>query len=144
VIAHDRHVATWLLAVIVFLIAFGSLYPFSFSLAGAGVIERLGELPRAGTTRSDVAANVLLYLPLGTCLAWGDGVCVVEPDGEGSHEPVAIPIHLIVSGKPVPPRASVSRYPECWRGRVRPSCWQHAIPLSSAKRPKRAGRWAQA
>ena len=69
-IAHDRHVATWLLAVIVFLIAFGSLYPFSFSLAGAGVIERLGELPRAGTTRSDVAANVLLYLPLGTCLTW--------------------------------------------------------------------------
>jgi len=70
VIAHDRHVATWLLAVIVFLIAFGSLYPFSFSLAGADVLERLGELPRAGTTRSDVAANVLLYLPLGTCLAW--------------------------------------------------------------------------
>ena len=69
-IAHDRHVAAWLLAVIVFLIAFGSLYPFSFSLAGAGVLERLGELPRAGTTRSDVAANVLLYLPLGTCLAW--------------------------------------------------------------------------
>jgi VanZ family protein len=70
VIAHDRHVAAWLLAVIVFLIAFGSLYPFSFSLAGAGVLERLGELPRAGTTRSDVAANVLLYLPFGTCLAW--------------------------------------------------------------------------
>ncbi len=69
-IAHDRHVAAWLLAVIVFLIAFGSLYPFSFSLAGAGVLERLGELPRAGTTRSDVAANVLLYLPLGTCLTW--------------------------------------------------------------------------
>ena len=69
-IARDRHVAAWLLAVIVFLIAFGSLYPFSFSLAGAGVLERFGELPRAGTTRSDVAANVLLYLPLGTCLAW--------------------------------------------------------------------------
>ena len=42
---------------------------------------------------------------LGTCTAWGGGVCVVEPDGEGSHEPVTIPIHLIVSGKPVPPRA---------------------------------------
>jgi VanZ family protein len=27
-------------------------------------------LPRAGTTRSDVAANVLLYLPLGACLCW--------------------------------------------------------------------------
>ncbi len=69
-IANDRRVAAWLLAVIVFLIAFGSLYPFSFSLAGAGPLERRGALPRAGTTRSDVAANILLYLPLGTCLAW--------------------------------------------------------------------------
>jgi VanZ family protein len=69
-IAHDRRVAAWLLAVIVFLVAFGTLYPFSFSLAGPGVLERLAELPRAGTTRSDVAANVLLYLPLGACLAW--------------------------------------------------------------------------
>jgi VanZ family protein len=70
VIAHERRTAVWLLAVIVFLIAFGTLYPFSFSLAGAGALERLGELPQAGTTRSDVAANILLYLPLGTCLAW--------------------------------------------------------------------------
>ena len=62
--------AGWLLAAIVFLVAFGSLYPFSFSLAGAGPLERLAELPRAGTTRSDVAANILLYLPLGACLAW--------------------------------------------------------------------------
>jgi VanZ family protein len=69
-IANDRRIAGWLLAVIVFLIAFGSLYPFSFSLDSAGPIERLGELPQAGTTRSDVAANILLYLPLGTCLAW--------------------------------------------------------------------------
>jgi VanZ family protein len=70
VIAHERRVAAWLLAAIAFLIVFGSLYPFSFSLGGAGLLERLGELPRAGTTRSDVAANVLLYLPLGACLAW--------------------------------------------------------------------------
>jgi VanZ family protein len=70
VIANERRIASALLAVIVFLIVFGSLYPFSFSLAGAGPLERLGELPQAGTTRSDVAANVLLYLPLGTCLAW--------------------------------------------------------------------------
>ncbi len=69
-IAHDRRIATWLLAAITFLIVFGSLYPFSFSLDGAGPIERLGELPQAGMTRSDVAANVLLYLPLGTCIAW--------------------------------------------------------------------------
>ena len=69
-IANDRRIAGWLLAAIVFLVAFGSLYPFSFSLAGAGPLERLAELPRAGTTRSDVAANILLYLPLGACLAW--------------------------------------------------------------------------
>ncbi len=43
---------------------------------------------------------------LGTCTAWGDGVCVVEPDGDGPHDPVTIPLADIVSGKPVPPRAS--------------------------------------
>ena len=69
-IAHDRRVAGWLLAFIGFLIVFSSLYPFSFSLTGAEALARIGALPRAGTTRSDVAANVLLYLPLGTCLAW--------------------------------------------------------------------------
>ena len=69
-IARDRRVAAWLLAVIVFLIVFGSLYPFSFSLAQSDGLARLGMLPRAGTTRSDVAANVLLYLPLGASLCW--------------------------------------------------------------------------
>ena len=43
---------------------------------------------------------------LGVCTAWGDGVCVVEPDGDGPREPVTIAISDIVSGKPVPPRAS--------------------------------------
>jgi GNAT superfamily N-acetyltransferase len=43
---------------------------------------------------------------VGTCTAWGDGVCVVEPDGEGSPEPVTIRLEDIVSGKPVPPRPS--------------------------------------
>jgi ribosomal protein S18 acetylase RimI-like enzyme len=43
---------------------------------------------------------------LGTCTSWGDGVCVVEPDGEGSREPVTIRLEDIVSGKPVPPRRS--------------------------------------
>lgn len=45
---------------------------------------------------------------LGTCRSWGDGVAVVEP---ASGEAVSVPIELIVSGKPVPPRPSV-------RGRV--------------------------
>ena len=43
---------------------------------------------------------------LGTCTSWGDGVCVVEPDGDGPREPVTIRLEDIVSGKPVPPRRS--------------------------------------
>ncbi len=41
---------------------------------------------------------------LGTCTAWGDGVCVVAPE-DGA--PVEIAFADIVSGKPVPPRPSV-------------------------------------
>lgn len=40
---------------------------------------------------------------LGTCTAWGEGVCVVEAD----RGRVEIAIADIVSGKPVPPRPSV-------------------------------------
>jgi GNAT superfamily N-acetyltransferase len=54
--------------------------------------------PTGGPAMTDV---------LGTCTAWGDGVCVVAPDGDGSHEPVTIRLSDIVSGKPVPPRPSV-------------------------------------
>ena len=38
---------------------------------------------------------------LGVCTAWGDGVCVVQPE---SGDPVTIATADIVSGKPVPPR----------------------------------------
>ncbi|GAA3540142.1 GNAT family N-acetyltransferase [Nocardioides daeguensis] len=38
---------------------------------------------------------------LGTCLAWGDGVCVVQPETGAAAR---IAIADIVSGKPVPPR----------------------------------------
>lgn len=41
---------------------------------------------------------------LGVCLAWGDGVCTVRRE-DGTE--VSIPVAAIVSGKPVPPRASV-------------------------------------
>jgi N-acetylglutamate synthase len=44
---------------------------------------------------------------LGTCTAWGDGVCVVVPDGPSDpadRTPVTIRLADIVSGKPVPPR----------------------------------------
>ena len=57
-----------------------------------------GEIgPSGGPALTDV---------LGICTAWGDGFCVVRPDGDGAHAPVTIPLGDIVSGKPVPPRAS--------------------------------------
>ena len=45
---------------------------------------------------------------LGTCTAWGDGAVTIDPDGP-SHQtgPVTIALSAIVTGKPVPPRASV-------------------------------------
>jgi GNAT superfamily N-acetyltransferase len=64
------------------------------------VVRRLvrGETgPSGGPALTDV---------LGTCTSWGDGVCVVAPDGDGSRAPVTIPIGDIVAGKPVPPRPS--------------------------------------
>jgi len=70
VAAQDLRIAASLLAVILFLIVFGSLYPFSFAAVESSPIDLLRGLSFAGTTRSDVAANVLLYLPLGACLAW--------------------------------------------------------------------------
>ena len=41
---------------------------------------------------------------LGTCTTWGDDVLTVQRDG---HGPVEIALSDIVTGKPVPPRASV-------------------------------------
>lgn len=68
---------------------------------------------------------------LGVCTAWGGGRCVVQPE---SGEPVEIPLALIVSGKPVPPRPAV-------RHRVTPaeaeahvaSLWAHleTVPLGA-------------
>lgn len=66
-----QRAARWLLAVVTFLIIYGSLYPFGFAAVevhGAG--DLLGRLHWARTTRSDIAANVLLYLPFGACLGW--------------------------------------------------------------------------
>ena len=63
--------ARWLLVVVVFLILYGSLFPFRFEDAGLAGLAGLREaLPWARTTRSDIVANVLLYLPFGACLAW--------------------------------------------------------------------------
>jgi hypothetical protein len=50
----NRRIATWLLAVIAFLIVYGSLYPFSFAAVdGAGPLELLKRLSFARTTRSE-------------------------------------------------------------------------------------------
>lgn len=63
--------ARWLLTVVLFLIVYGSLYPFRFQDVGAHDLSGLlARLPWARTTRSDIAANVLLYLPFGACLGW--------------------------------------------------------------------------
>jgi ribosomal protein S18 acetylase RimI-like enzyme len=57
---------------------------------------------------------------LGTCLSWDGTTCVVAPE---SGPPVAIPLDLIVTGKPVPPRASI-------RQRVSArEAEQHSLPL---------------
>jgi GNAT superfamily N-acetyltransferase len=59
------------------------------------VVRRLlpGETgPSGGPAMADV---------LGTCLRWSDGECVVQPE---TGPAVTIPLSLIVSGKPVPPR----------------------------------------
>jgi VanZ family protein len=70
-VRHDRHLAAWLLLGVTFLIVYASLYPFGFARVEVqGLADLLDRLPWARTTRSDIAANVLLYLPFGACLGW--------------------------------------------------------------------------
>jgi VanZ family protein len=68
-----RPVARWLALATVLLILYGSLYPFRFSALGdTGFWELLRSLSFQRTSRSDIVANLLLYVPLGLCLtlAW--------------------------------------------------------------------------
>jgi VanZ family protein len=63
--------AAWLLAIVLFLIVYGSLFPFSFDWSrAADALEALPHLGFARTTRGDIAANLLLYFPAGLLLAW--------------------------------------------------------------------------
>lgn len=64
--------ARWLLLGVTLMIVYASLYPFQFSepVPGESLPALLGRLSWARTTASDVAVNVLLYLPLGACLGW--------------------------------------------------------------------------
>lgn len=69
------------------------------SCVGLRVVVRRVLPGQTGPTGGPAMTDVL-----GTCLRWSDDECVVQPD-EGA--PVTIPLRLIVSGKPVPPRPSV-------------------------------------
>lgn len=64
-------IARWLTLVVGLLIVYGSLYPFSFVVPPKGsLIALLTQLDWARTTRADVLANLLLYLPLGALLSF--------------------------------------------------------------------------
>ena len=66
--------APLLLAVVVALILYVSLYPFRFHAEAPAVLDTLRQLDWARAGRSDMFNNVLLYVPLGFCL-----VLVAEP-----------------------------------------------------------------
>jgi len=61
--------APLLLAIIVALILYVSLYPFRFGADGPTAMEVLRELSWARASRGDMLNNVLLYVPLGFCIA---------------------------------------------------------------------------
>ena len=57
----SQPLASWLLAVVGFLIVYGSLFPFHFSTAGVDSLGDLfGQLNWARSTPSDIASNLLL------------------------------------------------------------------------------------
>jgi glycopeptide antibiotics resistance protein len=70
----SQFAAPLLLAVFIALILYVSLYPFGFDAGGPPVIETLRRLTWARASRGDMFNNVLLYVPLGFCLA-----LVLEP-----------------------------------------------------------------
>ena len=61
--------APLLLASMVALILYISLYPFRFDADGPSVAAALRELTWARASRREMFNNVLLYLPLGFCIA---------------------------------------------------------------------------
>jgi VanZ family protein len=67
--SRSHFAAPLLLAVVVALILYVSLYPFRFGADGPTVAEALRQLSWARASRGDMFNNVLLYVPLGFCLA---------------------------------------------------------------------------
>jgi VanZ family protein len=68
-----RTIARWLAFATVLLILYGSLFPFRFSsLHDFDLWALVTSLDFARTSRGDIVANLLLYIPLGLCLmlAW--------------------------------------------------------------------------
>jgi VanZ family protein len=74
VASRSHFAAPLLLAAVVALILYVSLYPFRFHAEAPAILETLRQLDWARAGRSDMFNNVLLYVPLGFCMA-----LVVEP-----------------------------------------------------------------
>src|SRR5262245_1363757 len=65
-----QQIARWLVLATVILILYGSLFPFRFVVSGEiGLNDAFRSLQFLRTSRGDIVANILLYLPLGLCLA---------------------------------------------------------------------------
>lgn len=69
VASRSHFAAPLLLAVFLGLILYVSLWPFGVSANGPPVMETLRQLTWARASRGDMLNNVLLYAPLGFCLA---------------------------------------------------------------------------
>jgi VanZ family protein len=83
--SRSHFAAPLLLAVVVGMIVYASLFPFRFAADGPSMMEALGQLHWARAGRSEMLNNVLLYLPFGFCVA-----LLVEPRvGRGTGLAVA-------------------------------------------------------
>jgi glycopeptide antibiotics resistance protein len=74
VAGRSHFAAPLLLAVVVALVLYVSLYPFRFHAEAPAILDTLRELNWARAGRSDMFNNVLLYVPFGFCL-----VLLLEP-----------------------------------------------------------------
>jgi VanZ family protein len=67
----NTRTARWLLAFFVLLILYGSLFPFELRHVDVhGPLDAVRRVRWGISTRGDIFANVLLYLPFGAALAW--------------------------------------------------------------------------
>jgi len=65
-----QRTARWLLGAVVVLILYGSLFPFEFDTATrVPLLELATSLTFERSSRGDIIANLLLYVPLGLCMA---------------------------------------------------------------------------